>query len=322
MSAEHRLNQDLPQFCEVIMEEVQALSALLKLKIGVDHDAIFDACRHDVELLDNRMRSIQAMGKYLIAYNSFENPLSSNEQWQKIEQQIPTDDLFLNLTAEKAALPANELLQNLQESFRQGVGNLMRIMCFYIDLLVSEEYIGIVKFTSTRAGKYFYYRHDAVKEEVSKVRKALRFFDDVKQLELHEHHIVRATQSTIADYDARVPPRVRRFLDNIPSWIRPHMKIISGEVTLQSITKRVAEQGFETRTIAIWKGYPTLTLGHYIFVRWRDENHRRKEGAGYLRLQLVKDSVRARNTLVAAKGILIMATFAFCASLAWCVLTQ
>ncbi len=298
-----RAVQPLPAFCEPIGEEMVRASVLIALPSGSGRESIYRAYEEDLKFLQKRLSDIVACVKSAVRHSAIRqshNELSEEKEWEKLKKNIPSFGhiSMLELSADLAAQESEMLLASLQVAYRSGVKLLLERMCLWFDTLVGFEFVGQVEFTSRETGRYYYYRHSLTQRtKMNETRVDIKETDDpevpfgqrvtyttaeqrhwieVHDLELHEHHIVRAREQPIADFAQPLPPRVKAFIESLPSWLRHHMTVVSGTITLERIIKRKLQEkeGLDVKILNVTKGSPAVALGNYTFVGWSDDDLR------------------------------------------------
>lgn len=302
-----RTEQPLPSFCQPIREDMIKASALIALRPEADRESIYGAYEHDLKFLQRRLADVVTCVENAVRHSVIRqsrNELGPDKEWDKLKKNIPSFGQInmLDLSADLAAKEPAVLLASLQSSYRSGVTLLLERMCLWFDTLVGFEFVGQVEFTSSETGRYYYYRHSLTQrtkfteqntdseethdpevpfgERITYTTSEYRTWAEVHDLELHEHHIVRAREQPIAEFAQPLPVRVKAFVEALPTWLRLHMKVVSGTITLERIIKRKLQEkeGLEVKILNVTKGSPAVVLGHYAFVGWSDDDLRETGG--------------------------------------------
>ncbi|QQR78315.1 MAG: hypothetical protein IPJ68_04510 [Candidatus Moraniibacteriota bacterium] len=313
MAWDERSEQPLPSFCDAIADEMLRASKLLDLQSVAEHEPVFVAYEQDLRFLQRRLADIVKCVENAVRFSSIrkaENELNPEKEWEKLRASIPSFGQvnMLDLPAEVAAEEPMQVLATLQSGYRNGVNLLLGRMCLWFDTLVGFEFVGQVETAGPATGRYYYYRHSLTHRTQLKEQQVdievtddpevpfgqrttyttleRRRYAEVHDLELHEHHIVRAKRQDIVDFEQPLPIRVRSFIDSLPAWLRPHMQIVSGTITLEKIIRRTAsaKEGVEVKVLNVMKGSPVVALGTYALVGWSDDDLR-ADGGSWSRLQ-------------------------------------
>ncbi len=328
-----RFQQPVPDFFQPIVNELRAASAILKLDAPATEDAIFGAYQHDVLFLQLRLAQLRA-----VVLDAVEASVKSNGNytendrvktgWAFVQQHIPpiADAPLIDLPAERAALPADQLLAELKEEVGTGIESMMKRFCLWLDLLVSKEYVGIVHFTGPTVGHYYYFRPyttdkvDVTNRDETTVDLTVPFGEQTtyttiehrrykitESVERHDHHIVKAKVNTLDDYTGVIPNRIIRVLDKAPDWLRPHLRVVSGDITKEVVARRVVREQEEVheRVTSTYKGSPAIALGSYALNGWSSDDTA-SEQSGFFRGQKVYSVAKRADVRHFVKVMLII----------------
>jgi len=302
--------QPLPPVFIPIAEEIQSQSQLLKLDGVREKEDIFAAYRVDLALLNKYMSEFehavrQAVRCSIITWNQDDLPL--DEQWAGLKEQIPPigNAALLALSSTRAAKPVPELLEELKQEFNWGVRHLMKRMAFWLQLLVEEEFVGLIEWAGDDACAYHYFLYERQERVLAQEKRREVSQDPSKPFgqritteeieertvqrrqfeERHVHHIVNIHVWELPEFPEMVPERVRVFLDVMPEWLQPHVRIVSGDITmveqLRKETSTVTTR--EEEVVSVWKRSPALVLGSFVLLGWSADDL--KNGAGFARVQ-------------------------------------
>lgn len=353
MDDQTRFEQPIPDFCVSIAGEMRASSVLLKLDPTSTYDAVLNAYATDVKFLQSRLSDLENLAKGAIRASlkyqgragdwQDDGRAESEKQWRVLQEGIPVfaKAPLIELSAERACLPVALLLPQLKEAVNAGIDNAMKRFVLWLDVMVGREYIGLVRFTSDTVGHYYYYRpYIAHEEQVKRLNQTSTFDASVpfgerttytdrqgvlkkvtESIERHDHHIVRAKVDTLANYDGRIPNPIVMFLDSTPSWLQQHLRVVSGEITMEVIRRRDVRRDvtYEER-ISTWKGSPTIALGSYALNGWSVDDLKTHEGS-YAQAQKKKDVASAADRREARQfvAIVVGVIFAFAAFGTWAI---
>lgn len=338
-----RFQQPVPDFLQPIARELKAGSEILKLTDPIE-DAIFAAYRHDIRLFQARLDQFAGWVKSCIEASVKHGSdrdvrdAAVKTGWEFVQQHVPpiAEAPLIDLPAERAALPAAQLLAELKQEVEIGVDSMLRRFCLWLDLLVAKEYVGIVHFTGPTTGHYYYFRPYTMhtvkvtdRTEIS-VDQTVPFGQQttytnisgnshkiIEWVERHDHHIVRARVDTLPDYTEIIPGRIISALERAPEWLRPHLRIVSGDITKEVVARRVVRDTTEVheRTTSVYKGSPAVVLGSYVLNGWSSDDTDR-EDSGYYRGQKVysaaKQAARSRTLRVLLLAVAIVGFIVGC----------
>ncbi len=327
LPANQRFTQDLPEVFRELAVQLRQQSKLLDLDAGLEpaKPAIFAAYAEDLTLLKRYLEEFEACVKNAIRCSIKGSPTSSidvddkvKKTWAELRKQIPPLGRapLLELPASRAAKPAPQLLLELQTEFGFGVERVLRLMTYWMQLLVEQEFVGLVEWTDLDVAKYHYFRHDHTEQTLRDDSKTEHEFDPSQPIgeqnrerttrrrvirtsrfrERHVHHIVAAQLHRLLDYPQPVPPRIREFLESVPSWLRPKLQIVEGQITMEEqIRRQVGESvRVETEIISEYKYSPGVLLGYFNLLGW-SATDLRQEGTSFFRGQTASGVARRQH---------------------------
>jgi len=302
--------QPIPPAFMPIAEEIEKQSQLLELNGAISKQDIFPAYKADLALLNRYMQEFegavkQAVGCSIITWN--QDDLPSAKQWEGLQDQIPPigNAPLLALSSTRAAKAAPVLLEELKQEFDQSVIYVIRRMAVWLQLLVDEEFVGLIQWAGEDSCAYHYFLHER-QEKVLRQEKLTEVTHDpakpqgqrytdttidkravqrLQFLERHVHHIVDTHVWELSEFPDKVPERVRLFLDVMPEWLQPHLRIVSGQITMEqklcTVTSNAVD--IEEEILSVWKRSPAVTLGPFVLLGWSADDL--KHGPRFARLQ-------------------------------------
>ncbi len=325
--SEQLFEQPVPPIFRSIADEIWSQSAILALsEYGVTKDQIFAAYQCDLKLLQKYLGDFEQMIRSAIQCSimcSEGNGLSYDKQWEMFQAQLPIlgKDPLLKLSSDRAAKPVTTLLQELKDEFERGVVRVVTRMAFWIQMLVNNEFVGILKWNGPDVCNYHYFLHEKDEKVVGREENTVHERNDsdvpgemmtvtktthtaVQQRELrerHTHHIVNAKRFELSKFAQQVPMRIAEFIKSVPSWLIPHLQIVTGEMTMEEVRRtKVGDKTVVTETMSVWKHDPAVVFGRFALLGWTDDEIR-------------SESVIRRNTLVVVTGILLSLAIALIA---------
>ncbi|HLC99773.1 MAG TPA: hypothetical protein VJC11_02305 [Patescibacteria group bacterium] len=292
----HDANQayydEIPQGLLFLQNEMEWQSEILKLQNipikGLTGYACYIAYSKDLRLLQMYEREfvqcVKASIRCSISVNG--SPSAAGEEsnaWKNIEAHIPPVEqgAILRLDSNLAAKNPPELLQGLQEEFRNATLRLMRRFALWLHLLVDKNLIGLVEWTADEVCRYHYFRYQHIETSDAKTTAAHSFDASLpygertevvitkettthRQItrERHIHHIVNARMHTVEQYADPMPSRVKEFRDAIPVWLKHQIAIVDGQITMEEVLRRdlANETVTEVEQMAVDKYSPAFTL--------------------------------------------------------------
>lgn len=309
--------QPIPAGFQPMMQELRGRLKLLALPTGTSRGDIYKAYSHDITLINQCRDDFQIFINSAVQASIVRNEqraITVNNQvltiWGFVEKHMPAMALvpLIDLTAEIAAQPEDELLAHLKHEADQAITRLFKTVCLWLDALSTREFIGLVKFAGADAARYHYFRplrtekmleendgvtrqvgYDASKpfgQRTQYETKSGKLVEIKHDLERHDHDIVFTRVDTVADYPAPMPNRVVQFLNETPDFIRRHLRVVSGTIVRESVLRRtVATQVEDTRVVSTSLGSPAITIGdYYVPVGWSDRDMI-KGATGYFKEQ-------------------------------------
>lgn len=190
-----------------------------------------------------------------------------NEMTARVTQAfIPSRSI---LTAEVANWSLKTVRRRFTASIRGDLHRFCRFVESTLQEMVQLQLIGILEWVGPNACKYHFFTevlcHDGTTHEESDLKRRERSWSERSNSQLtrfatyitktttalishrrarHEHHVLHAFQTTIANSTVTALPRHRQLLDAIPIWLREFVRVIDGTL----IQEWVIEQEFCRKT--------------------------------------------------------------------------
>ncbi len=322
--------QQIPTGFQPLADELRGKLKLLQLQSGATRDAIYAAYQGDIMLLNSRrdgfivfikagIRASIIRVKELANESTFDVSKDVEMQWTTVEKGIPLAGKvpFIEFSADHAALGEAELLTHLQKEANAAVERLLKLVCLWLDTLVAKEFVGLVQFTSGEAARYHYFRPQVIRETVKKINEDKQIgFDPTApfgeqtiyektsgeiikittNLERHDHDIVNARTHSVEEYPDRMPQRVCDFLAQTPAWLRKHLVVVSGVITMECVRRRiVATEEVGEIVTSVYKQSPAIALGSYAPIGWSGDDLKREATAFFLGQKARDPAVRNRR---------------------------
>lgn len=347
--------QELPASFQSIADELLAEMQLLQLGADAGRSAIHAAYQHDIGFLNGRRCDFVAFIKAGVRASLIRAKEPGNDhvsgieqdvksQWKLVEKAIPSAGHvpLVNFSADHAALGDAELLVHLQTEVRAAVNRLLKLVCLWFDTLVAKEFVGLVEFTSPEAARYHYFRPQVTREVVKKVDETQITVDPTApfgeqttyvqsqgeivrfttNLERHDHDIVDARADPVEDYPDRMPHRVCEFLKETPTWLRKHLVVVSGTITLERVRRRVVHtEDVGEIVTSVWKGSPAIALGPYAPLGWSSDDLSR-EPMTFFSEKFAEPARKAARTSAIRWIIAGLAIFCLAAATIWYFVDQ
>ena len=195
------------------------------------------------------------------------------------------DAHLLALSPETAS---TQLIDSLENNIQRFVSDFFA----GLNRLVDQEVAGRVTWTSQNTCCYYFFRDVVIQEsntitkEVGRLHRSKHCPDGweaaedtnlcsvhVHRVARHEHHTTDAFHTTISDSGVVMPRAVREFVDRIPDWLAPIVRIIDGKIAREIIVERDSEtehweQTTETRDIPVFGNEPAVVIDEVVLTGW------------------------------------------------------
>ena len=300
---QERFFQELPASLVKIGESLRAESALLAL---VDSpvpakEQIFNAYGKDLNLFKNRHGEFRDCLKQAVRYSVIVSAKTNQEEetdkiWENLEKEMPTigNAPILELSYIRAPKEVSVLLAELKAEVGLGIERLLRVFAFWLQELVEAEFIGLVEWTADDVCRYHYFHQKASMEILSGETTETHTFDGSKPfgernthttarqgevrrsrfLVRHVHHIINARLHLVGKYKGKKPARIKGFLGAVPNWLKPHLQIVDGTITMEEQIKlKIAETTtVEEEIISVYKYSPGVLLEPFNLIGWNSDD--------------------------------------------------
>ncbi|TSC96949.1 MAG: hypothetical protein Athens101426_5 [Parcubacteria group bacterium Athens1014_26] len=266
-------------------------SNLLCLSGNVSKAAIFDAYGKDLKMWEQKKEEFDTFLRDTVRYSMCNETEAEAEGWGRLKFQLPkfsqVSSLFLN--AELGAREAAVLIFRLKEESHKVIDNLIGYFISTLKMFLDLQFVGFIERKGVDACRYYYYRHDFVKELIDKThRVGVRFDENNNKMrrqeilktyyihqfvERHIHDVVNAKSYTLENYPMMVPPRIAHFLNRSPVWLRPYLRIADGQITLEQIHRCKIDEFVEIDQInEAWLYSPAVYLGNFSLIGWSGDD--------------------------------------------------
>ncbi len=215
---------------------------------------------------------------------------SAREPLCRAVQQVnrPLDPV---LTADLIAQPLNAITPVVNDWFRQSCHTVAAQLLLSMHVLVELDVVGLIEWPGETTCKLNYFRHlvtqdrlrsrqtETVQERTTddgEFRMRFETWEQVEgrnrySIERHEHHVMNAEARRLNEVQYPVPADKQAFLDQVPGWIRQHMRILEGDLILERVIERdLREEQWETTPVlrSSYELEPAILLGHYVITGW------------------------------------------------------
>ena len=250
--------------------------------------------------------------------------------------------LTADLIVQPLAVIQEEVRNWLQVSSRAITNQLV----LSLHTLVQMDVVGIIEWPGPRACKLHFFRHIVDQDRVrtrssSKVQRVARNTLSIEEwervqarnrfgIERHEHHVMNAEARELRQTRYPIPLEHKELIDRIPEWLRPHVRVLEGDLILERVVQRTLSEEQWESTPKLRTAYeiePAILLGHCVLTGWGQrevdrETHRRQRelvseikpddrvGDPDRRIEVVRDSTKWQSVAnAAAVAAVIMMLF-------------
>ena len=178
----------------------------------------------------------------------------------------------LDLSADTVKLEPAQLLARMQDEFRSDAEDLKASVAIWVHALVENDVLSVIERLGAHGVKYHFYHMTSERREIdckkvdpgvslhgrfvtSTVKTAVKVFS-----ERRVHTVVNAESHALDAYTRRVPARIARLIDSIPSEVRQFVTIIDGNVSKEEVHRRQESGEIVTETHKVWVPDPTPAL--------------------------------------------------------------
>lgn len=290
-----------PEFLTLV-QSIQRDSALLKLPSDADKPAIWAAYGLDLALLKSYRDEFEACMEAAIACSAIAaNTAKIAATYSMLKERVPALGKvpLLELSSIRAAKPAAEQLRELREEVGLGITRLLNLFGYWLQMLMEAELFGYAEWTAEDVCRYHYFRHELT-EKVLEAKShqtqvaAVGVYNKITEIdeqvigqslfsERHIHSVVDAKTWDFESYPRQVPKRVAEFLGKVPTWLRPLVRIVDGQMTMEEVVRLNLESRVIERT-EISERYeyePGVLLAGYVATGWNSKELEDKDLAFY-----------------------------------------
>jgi hypothetical protein len=123
-------------------------------------------------------------------------------------------------------------------------------------------------------------------KEIGQIETKISFGTHTKQLAVHQLYLSQTETFAVGKYTKTIPLNIKRYLDQLPDWLRDCMRIIGGSRMSMRISVRdVMKEDFSDIRVkpkplyeeTVHKGCPLVTIGHYVLAGWGEEEDRQED---------------------------------------------
>lgn len=177
--------------------------------------------------------------------------------------QVAIEPVSNALRAELVALPVEQVHARLIAASQRAASEFATQFVNVLQTLVDQHLAGLVEWVGTQACRYHFFKEVVIQEN-----DGLHSFRSaphqnaashsgwsvtttertrgrhIHRRARHEHHVMHAFDTTIANTKVILPAHVERLLKAVPLWLADFVRIIDGQI----IRERIIEQDCRTET--------------------------------------------------------------------------
>jgi hypothetical protein len=199
------------------------------------------------------------------------------------------------LTANLMAQPLNAITPVVNNWVRQSCHTVAAQLLLSMHVLVELDVVGLIDWPGETTCKLNFFRHRVTQEQLrSRQTQSVKDLSDDDgelwmrfetweqvegrnrySIERHEHHVMNAEARQLQQAQHPIPADKQAFLDNVPGWIRQHMRVLEGDLLLERVIERsIREEHWETTPVlrSSYELDPAIFLGHYVVTGWGQQD--------------------------------------------------
>lgn len=221
------------------------------------------------------------------------------------------------MTADVRPLAARTVYEKLNAKLHRACDQLASGFVSLLDNMRDKSLVGTIHWTTETDCKLDFFRHVVIHESKATVTQTseqvtddahpiLRFREiestkvsDQHLLAKHEHHVTQAVAHRIEEKWYPIPEQFQPLLDAIPSWLRPHVRILEGHQYLERIfVKNLRKKEWQTDIVRReFETEPAILIGSYVLAGWGQAELDRE----LLRLDSIEFEARKAKIVRAAR---------------------
>lgn len=319
---------------EIVQAYVQSVSLLTQFKSDVDR-LIQAACRANLEFRQLRGET-NTDAKHTALDKKLAHMLKlASKKWAPVENI---------LSAELVSQPIADLFQQLRDSLDRACREFCREFFTLLAQLVDRRLFGLVEWHPNNCCSYHFFHTVVIQENKGRaadrvveqqflpenahksrnrvVGKRTRYKTKAHgkhhyRLARHEHEVMNAIRTSIANSKVVIPAHIARMLRQVPDWLSPFVEVIDGDIFRERIiecdTGKEAWADVSVQDEPIYGTEPGIIIGPYVLAGWGPREVEEEQRRRRLALQRAETkAVTARASklapvLTAAAGILAIA---------------
>jgi hypothetical protein len=212
--------------------------------------------------------------------------------------KLPLKPIENILTAEIAALPVEQMQRTLSSALKKAVKQFATQVEAVFQNMAAQRLAGLIEWVGQNACRYHFFKEVVIQEnhgsESSSTRTTRPVTDSrgrqrrqlvqkttttesgrtIHRWARHEHHVMNAIHTSLANTKVVMPPGPERIKEAIPAWLAPFVRVIDGDL----IRERIIECDYHeenwsnvtTREVDL-PGYapdPAIAIDNFILTGW------------------------------------------------------
>lgn len=264
------------------------------------HDQLAHAASTSLAKIENWQRDIRNFAETVcrcsIEYRVADSQDADRERAIDVRQETLVsrlawlETLPSPLTARLMAKPLEDACDSIESSLRESCRSLIDDLFQVLDSLVDAEVGGTVERTGSTCQLHF--RRQVIIPQAVETRTRTEFHSSASEviedrfvtttspveyrLAYHEHHVMNVVEQPLDDSTVNIPEEYKPLIAAVPSWLRPHIAIIEGDLIRERIIEKelteetaALESTVVTRTHSPAISYdPAITFGDYVLAGW------------------------------------------------------
>lgn len=272
---------------DVIQAYVQSLNQIARMRTEVDK-LIRHACLANLEFRQNAGETDAEARDAALAEELEEQLSDAACDWK------PPANM---LNARSISTWCEEIREHLDESISDAAHEFAEQFLENLAKLVDRELIGLVEWLPNQCCRYFFFRRTIIQDNFGTSRSAGSGQDARPQsgqrsrstshgvhyhrFARHEHDLMNVVAASLDATGVKMLPQVLPLVNNIPTWLRPFVQVIDGQIIRERITEREQKTTgwgeVQSRDEPIYGDDPGVFLGPYLLTGWGPADIRREE---------------------------------------------
>ncbi len=287
-----------PLFAQLKDEVIRDLP-VQEVAIADTHDAVAQVTAQCSQLLEERQKETRQFLRKL-CYHVVNIRVRGEHQPQAMSAALESARRPLLAAVDRIVVPVEPVLtaeliaqslpvihEAVQQWLTTAGQTIANQLVLALHTLVEMDVVGIIEWPGERACKLHFFRHTVLQDRVmsqktSTIRRVERNTLSIEEweqlrarnrysIERHEHHVMNAVAQELGQNRYPIPVEYQELMDAIPKWLRPHIRVLEGELILERIAQRLLREEHWDSQPMLRNAYeiePAILLGHYVLTGW------------------------------------------------------